>query len=152
MEVSNRDTIPIALLFEGEPLNFSYSKIGLVELTGNQSGQTVLSNFKYQAWKNGGNALLLIKKNRIQTRNSSTTDSCGNTTIDTQYANRWTGMITQIPDSIYYLNITASDTNNYVQIVEKNAVNTRPNRLGNFLIGYTLVSCIGLLILAYSLE
>lgn len=111
----------------------------------------MLDNLKYHAWKQGGNSVLLIKKQRIQSGQSSYTDTCGYTTIDTQYSNKWTGIIAQVPDSIYNSHAPMSDTVNYVKIYSQNAANTKPHP-GNKLLASTVVFSLGILGLLSMLE
>ncbi len=54
---------PIVLFFEGETINYYYNKLGLVEVQGTQYSNTNdnLNHLKYEAWRNGANALINIK-------------------------------------------------------------------------------------------
>lgn len=54
---------PIPVYFDGEPINFPYVKIGLVEVKGDQFSNTsdLINHLKYEAFKNGGDAVIAVK-------------------------------------------------------------------------------------------
>jgi hypothetical protein len=53
----------VLLFFDGEPIDFKYDKIGLVEAEGaeNVSNEKVLDYLKYEAWKNCADAIIKVK-------------------------------------------------------------------------------------------
>ncbi len=52
----------VALYFSGEPINFSYQKLGYLTVQSNQYTSTsdLLDHLKYEAWKQGANAVITI--------------------------------------------------------------------------------------------
>jgi hypothetical protein len=54
---------PMLLFFDGEPITFEYTKIGLIEVKGdpNTSTPDLLNHLKYEAFKNGGDAVIVVK-------------------------------------------------------------------------------------------
>ena len=56
---------PILLFFSGEPISFEYHKVGIIEVQGGQYSTTadLLDHLKYEAMKNGANAVISVKDN-----------------------------------------------------------------------------------------
>lgn len=54
----------VYLFFEGEPINFNYKRVGLVEVrTENQvNRETMLNRMKYEAWQNCADGIINIKE------------------------------------------------------------------------------------------
>jgi hypothetical protein len=52
----------VALYFTGEPINFTYQKLGYLTVQSNQYTSTsdLLDHLKYEAWKQGANAVITI--------------------------------------------------------------------------------------------
>ena len=120
VESFDQDTIPILIQFHGESFNYEYRKIGLLEFTGGQSDEVVLKNFKYHAWKRGGNAALIVKKEQVSNGQSSVSEEDGSTTVYTNYTNRWTGVIAVVPDSVHQSATQFDKNSSYASLVEKN--------------------------------
>lgn len=53
----------IEVYFDGEPINFEYDRVGIVNvrLSSAVDRSHLISHLKYEAWKNGANALIAVK-------------------------------------------------------------------------------------------
>jgi hypothetical protein len=64
---------PVLLYFDNEEINYQYIKLGYVEVKGaeNSNNQELLEHLKYEAWRNGANAIININDN-FSSRQSGT--------------------------------------------------------------------------------
>lgn len=144
---SNRPEIPIYIHFDTEPANFEYQKLGLLEITGNQTDEAILENFKYQAWEKGGNSVLFVKKEKIQTNQTATEGRYGSTNYSNHYTNRWTAIVASLSDSAYNQKKPDMQKTNYIALYEENEANTVQGSKGcaSAAVGITLGVLLGII-------
>ncbi len=107
---------PIVLFFESEPINFTYKKIGLVEVQGAEySTETeIIDHLKYEAWKNYSNAIINIKKStKVIEERASNSDPKQKRQFNTSV---YSGISVRIPDSLFNTIVATQNSNtNFIQ-------------------------------------
>jgi hypothetical protein len=72
----------VQLFYDGEPVNFRYERVGLVEAQGEQfaSNDKVMDFLRYKAWHNCADAIIAVRKNYKDRTSGTLFDSSENET------------------------------------------------------------------------
>ncbi len=133
----------IHVFFEGEKLNFKYTKIGLVEAVGGpyDSNTKLLNYLKKQAWNNGANGVIHIKRD-YKTR------SLEHSTLDTSYtetysADVYRGIAVKIEiDSTFKANNNMTTDSTFISFAQQTGPSAKQAEASsNLAVGF--LSCIG---------
>jgi hypothetical protein len=128
---------PMLLFFDGEPITFEYTKIGLIEVKGdpNTSTTDLLNHLKYEAFKNGGDAVIVVKDG-YATRQSGVIFS---KTPPTNYTSHiFSGIAIKIKKSLDLIDQSSNNDTTFISKVksidEANAKRTSNQFIGSFVI------------------
>lgn len=136
------------LFFEGEPIDYTYERIGLVEANGDQytKDEVVLDYLKYEAWNACANAIININRDFKTREEGYVLDNKDD--IDLYDATVFSGLAVRIhTDSAFVAKYgTGLDTSFKQAVVEDtNQRIKEANRLGTI---YTVSIVLGLILMA----